>query len=378
MNARRTLLVARKEVTHVLRDPRSLFLVLLMPLAQMMFLGYGVNLDAKHIPLCIFDREGSQASRTLLSWFGASEYFSVVNVLRTYDESVAALDAGRCRMALVIPADFSREVNDKGKTSVQALVDATDDNHANLAIVYARAVLATYSEKLRLDYLGRRGFAHQLGPILTVETRTWFNEELENRNLVVPGVMVIVMAMVGALLTSLTIAREWEVGTMEQLISTPIKPMEIALGKLIPYFAIGLLDTALCAEIGVYWFNVPMRGSIVTLTLASSLFLVVALGSGFLYSAVTKSQFGATLVALLMTYMPSLLLSGFAFPISQMPFAVRFVTYFVPARYYVTILKGIFLKGVGLKSLAVPTLVLGLYAIVVMVQVTAILRKTVD
>jgi ABC-2 type transport system permease protein len=370
--------VVRKEFIQIWRDPRSLMIALLMPIMQMALLGYGVSLDTKHLPVYAFDREGSQISQSVLKRFQASEYFDVVRTVDNYPELAAALDSDRCKLGIVIPADFSARLNDSSKTAVQALVDGIDNNTANLSIGYAQAVVDGYSRETQLDWLSRQGRAQQAVPPLTVESRTWFNEELESRNFIIPGVVATVMALIGALLSSLTVAREWERGTMERLISTPITPLEIMLGKLLPYFIVGLLDAAFCVAIGVGWFEVPFRGAVTTLLLTTTLFLSVVLGMGFMISAVVKSQIGASQLALVVTLLPTMLLSGFAFPIDQMPAPIRALTYVVYARYYVTILKSLFLKGSGVADLIQPMLALALYAVLVGFFARRALRKTLE
>lgn len=370
--------VARKEFIQIWRDPRSLMIALLMPIMQMALLGYGINLDTKHVPVYAFDREGSQNSQSLLKRFQASEYFDLVRTVDNYRELAAALDADQCRLAIVIPPDFSQRLADSGQTSVQALVDGTDDNTANLAIGYSQAVVDGYSRDIQLDWLGRQGRAQQAVPALSVESRTWFNEELESRNFIIPGVVATVMALIGALLSSLTVAREWERGTMERLISTPITPFELLIGKLLPYFTVGLLDAALCVAIGAGWFEVPFRGALTTLFLTTTLFLAVVLGIGFMISAIVKSQIGASQLALVVTLLPTMLLSGFAFPIDQMPAPIRALTHVVYARYYVTILKDLFLKGSAAADLIQPMLALTVYALVVGFFAKRALRKTLE
>ena len=361
MNFRRLLAVSRKEIFQVLRDSRSLLIVLLMPLMLMTVLGYGVNLDTKHIRMFAFDREGSQKSQDLLKRFQSSEYFTVIATVRDYGALATALDNGRCQLAIVIPHDFSARLHDGRGVKVQALVDGSDSNTAQLAIGYAQGVVGAYGARVQADYF-RKTHAPSVNPSLSVEARTWFNEELESKNFIVPGVAAIVMTVVGTLLTSLTIAREWERGTMEQLISTPVTAMEIIVGKLIPYFALGMFDTAVCATIAVWWFDVPFRGSILTLTVGSGLFLTVILGLGFWISVFTKNQLAASQIGLVAAFLPSMLLSGFTFPIEQMALGVQPVTYIVAARYYIVILKSVFLRGTGLGALAGPSLALFVYA----------------
>ena len=377
MNLGRVAAISRKEFLQVRRDPRSLLIALFMPIMLLGLLGYGVRLDAKHVPIYVFDRDGSQDSQALLKRFQASEYFDLERVVDDYGEITAAIDAGRCKLALVVPPDFARRLRDGGRVAVQAIVDATDDNTANLAIGYATAVVSGFSQDVQLDWMRRQGLPDRSAtPPLSIEFRTWYNEELESRNFIIPGVVALVMTLVGALLSSLTIAREWERGTMEQLVSTPVTAREIMVGKLIPYFLIGLVDATLCAAVGIGWFQVPFRGTVVTLFVATALFLTVVLGIGFMISVAIPNQLGASSIAILVTLLPTNLLSGFAFPIDQMPAPIRAVTYLVWPRYYVTILKAVFLKGSGLRALAGPLFALVVYAVVVGTLATRAFRKT--
>jgi ABC-2 type transport system permease protein len=361
MNLRRLLAISRKEVFQVLRDSRSLLTVLLMPLMLMSTLGYGVNLDTKHIRVFAYDREGSQASQDLLKRFQSSDYFDLAATVTDYRALGAALDDGRCQLAIVIPYDFSARLHDGRPVYVQALVDGSDNNTAELAIGYAQGVLASYGAVVQADYL-RKSNAPSVNPVLSVDARTWFNEDLESKNFIVPGVAAIVMAVVGVLLTSLTVAREWERGTMEQLISTPVTALEIIIGKLLPYFALGLFDTAICAAIAVWWFQVPFRGSVVALVVGSGIYLIAILGLGFWISVATKNQLAASQIGLVTAFLPSFLLSGFTFPINQMPLGVQPFTYLIAARYYIVILKSVFLRGTGLSFLTGPLIALVIYA----------------
>jgi ABC-2 type transport system permease protein len=361
MNLWRTVAIARKESIQILRDIRSLLIVVSMPAMLMLLMGYGISLDQKHVPVCLFDRDATQESRNLLNRFRSSEYFGFVTAVATYHAMVNAVDSGRCSLGLVIPNDFAQRMRKGGDVAVQGIVDATDDNTANVVFTYAESVIADFSQSVQLNYLERAGLKSGAGA-LVLQPRVWFNESLESRNFIVPGVVAMVMAVVGAFLASLTIAREWERGTMEQLISTPVKPLEITLGKLLPYFAVGIADTAICIMVAVFWFRVPMRGSWPVLIIASIMFLLTVLMLGFWISAATRSQLLASQFSLLATLLPSFLLSGFGFPITQTPAAVRAMSYLVPARYYVLLLKDIFLKGAGMAGEWQPLLALGLFA----------------
>jgi len=378
MRLNRLKAMAVKETLQVWRDPRSLLIALLMPFMQLILLGYGVSLDIKHLPVCVFDREASQNSQALLKGFQASEYFTIVEADANYRAVTTALDRGTCRMAIVVPPDFTERLTDTGASSIQALVDATDTNTANIATGYAQAVVGGFAANVQLEAAGAAGRPLQVMAPVALQSRVWFNEDLSSRNFIIPGVIALVMALVGAELTSLTISREWERGTMELLVSTPVTPMEVMLGKLAPYFIIGLLDAVFCLAVGVFWFGVPFRGELVTLFIATSLFLVVVLGIGYLISVNIKSQVGAAQIGLLVTLMPTTLLSGFAFPIDQMPLPIQGVTYLVFARYYITALKALFLKGSGLHDLAAPLAAMAIYAAVVAYLAARAFRKSLD
>ena len=368
MSFTRFLAVAHKEVVQILRDSRSLIIVLIMPVILVLLFGYGVNLDLKGLPVYVYDRDGSQQSQDLLKRFQASEYFDVVRVVNDYPALARSLDDGHATMGIVLPWDFSQRLHDGRPAQVQVLVDGSDDNTANVLIGYAQAVVQGYSSDVQLDWLRSRGQLAQSAPV-SVGTRTWYNEDLESSAFIVPGVLALVMSVIGAFLTSLTVAREWERGTMEQLISTPVTPVEIMLGKLVPYFAIGMFDVIVCALVAIYWFDVPFRGSFPTLLASSAMFMVVVLSLGFFISVIAKSQLAASQIALLVAFLPAFLLSGFLYSIEQMPMVLQWITRILPARYYVSVLKKIFLKGTptvllysDLVPLAVFTVVLALLA----------------
>jgi ABC-2 type transport system permease protein len=370
----RVAAVARKEVLQIVRDSRSLAIVLILPVAMMLLLGFGVSLDMKGLPVWVLDREGSPASQELLHRFRASEYFRVERAADNYDELVAAIDSGRAKMGLVVPHDFSRRLATGRPVGVQALVDASDDNTANVLFGYAEAVVRGYAMNAQLEWMARRGVARAEPPI-TIESRAWYNEDLESSAFIVPGVLAVVMAVIGAFLTALTIAREWERGTMEQLISTPVTPLELLLGKLGPYFVIGMFATAVCVAIGIGVFGVPFRGSLGTLFFCSALFLTVVLCQGYFISVVAKTQLAASQAALISTFLPAFLLSGFLFSIQNMPAFLRGLTHVIPARYYVSLLKDIFLKGTPLEFLLVHLVPLAIFSTLLAVVATSAFKK---
>jgi len=374
MSLSRFLAVARKEVIQILRDSRSLIIVLIMPVILVLLFGYGVNLDLKGLPVYVYDRDGSQQSQDLLKRFQASEYFDVARVVNDYPALVRSIDDGYAKMGIVIPWDFSQRLRDGRPVQVQALVDGTDDNTANVLIGYAQAVVQGYSSDIQLDWLRDHGESAPATPV-SVETRTWYNEDLESSAFIVPGVLALVMSVIGAFLTSLTIAREWERGTMEQLISTPVTPLEVMLGKLIPYFVIGMFDVIVCAVIAIYWFQVPFRGSFPTLLVSSAMFMVVVLSLGFFISVIAGSQLAASQIALLVTFLPAFLLSGFLYSIEQMPVVLQWLTRVLPARYYVSVLKKIFLKGTPAALLYTDVVPLAVFTVVLALLATRSFHK---
>lgn len=377
MSLTRLLAVARKEVLHILRDSRSLSIVIIMPVTLMLLFGYGVSLDLKGLPIYVYDQDGSQQSQDLLKRFQSNEYFHIVRVVDRYSAVTRALDDGDAKMGIVIPWNFSERLSEGGPVQVQALIDATDDNTANVLIGYAQGVVQGYSSGIQLDWLRKHGQSIQPAPV-SVETRTWYNEDLDSSAFIIPGVLALVMSVIGAFLTSLTIAREWERGSMEQLISTPVTAMEIMLGKLTPYFVIGMFDVAICALIAIGWFKVPFRGSFLTLAASSALFLVVVLALGFFISVIAKNQLAASQIALLVTFLPAFLLSGFLFAIEQMPVALQWITRIFPARYYVSLLKKIFLKGTPAAMLAADLLPLTAFALLLALVATRNFHKRLE
>ncbi len=374
MKGHRILAMARKELLQIRRDARSLAIVVLMPVAIMLIFGYGVSFDTKHVPVYVFDRDATHASVDVLKRFQASDYFNVVRAVDNYRDLTAAIDSGACQLAIVIPQGFSDAVHAGGPTSVQAIVDGTDANTANVAMGYTQAIVQSYAQQAQIEWIRKRT-PTPANPPIRVETRTWFNEDLVSLHSIVPGVIVMVMAVVGTFLTSLTIAREWERGTMEQLISTPIHPLEIMLGKLGPYVLIGMLDTTVCAVMGVYWFGVPFRGQVSVFLLSSFLFLCVVLSLGYFISIIAKTQLAASQAALLSTFLPAFLLSGFIFPIDQMPIVVQWITHIVPARYYMSILRAVFLKGSSMVFLWSDLLALTLFATFLVFVATRAFKK---
>ena len=377
MKLKRVSAIARKEFLHVVRDWRSLGIGIAIPVVMLFLFGYALTLDVDRVPLIVWDQSQTPSSRAFVGGFSASRYFEVVGNTVGYREIERAMDSRRAVIALVLPVDFARRVASGRGVSVQAILDGSDSNVASFALGYAEAVTRSFSDQVTMDVLARSG---QPPPArgLVLEPRVWFNTDMESRNYIFPGLIAIVMMVIAALLTSLTFAREWEGGTMEQLIATPVTGAELMLGKLIPYFAIGMLDLVLSVLVGEFVFAIPLRGQVWLIFAISAIFLVGALGLGMLISIVTKSQFLSSQIALVATMLPAFLLSGFVFPIANMPYPIQLFTRIVTARYFVVLLRGVYLKGLGLGTLGGEALLLAGFAALVLALAHGRFKKKIE
>jgi ABC-2 type transport system permease protein len=371
MNPGRLWAMARKEAIQLRRDPRSLAMAFLLPVALLLFFGYAISYDINNIELAVLDEINSERSRALVQAFESSGYFNIVDYPASYEDVDDLLQKGKVRAVLVIPPSFDSDLAAGRDAPVQLLLDGSDANSATIAQNYAAAIIIRYSSDV-LPQARRFVFPVQ------AETRVWYNETLESRNMIVPGLVAVIMSIIAAMLTALTIAREWERGTMEQLAATPVHRLEVVIGKLLPYIGIGLFDVALAIVAGLLIFGVPLRGNILLLTGLTLLFLVGALSFGMFISAAVKSQVLASQIAIQTTYLPAILLSGFIFSISTMPLVLRAITYAVPARYYVTVTKGIFLKGVGPGVLWVEAVAMIVFATVGLTLAIRSFRKELE
>lgn len=374
MNARRFWAVARKEWIHLRRDPRSLLLAIGIPMLMIVLFGYALTLDVDRVPVVIWDQSGAPASRELVERFTGSRYFSLRGAVNDYASIARAIDAREAMLALVIDADFARDLRAGREGRVQAIIDGSDSNTAAIVLGYVRGVVSTYDQAVLLEEARRAG-ARELRMPLELRPRVWFNPDLESKNFIIPGLIAVIMGLIAALLTSLTIAREWERGTMEQLVSTPVRPAELILGKLVPYFAVGMLDVVIAVATAVWVFDVPLRGSVPLLFGMAALFIVGTLAQGILISTVARGQLLASQLAMVSTFLPAFLLSGFMFAIENMPAVVQAITVIVPARYFVALVKGIYLRGVGLGMMWPDALFLLVFAIVAAGLAIARFRK---
>jgi ABC-2 type transport system permease protein len=368
MDLHRLLAVARKEAIQLRRDQRSLILAFIVPLFMVLFFGYAITWDVKDIRLGVWDQDGSRASRELVEVFEASGYFTILERPASYREAEDGLSKARVRAVLVIPPGFARDLLAGRRVPVQLLLDGSDANTATIAQNYAGAIVARHSSQVLLA-------GGDMPPLAGAETRIWYNETLESRNMIVPGLVAVIMSIIAAMLTSLTIAREWERGTMEQLASTPVKAVEIVLGKLLPYLVIGFFDVFVVVTAGILVFDVPFQGSPLLLGVLSILFLFGALGVGIFISSVAESQVVAMQVAMVATYLPAILLSGFLFDISGMPTLLQGITFLIPARYFVVVTRGVLLKGVGIGAMWPQAVAMIVFAAVGLTLATRIFKK---
>jgi ABC-2 type transport system permease protein len=353
-------------------------MALAVPILMLLLFGVALSLDVDNIPILIFDRDQTAKSRELIQQFKGSRYFDIVGYTDNYKAIERAVDRNEIRLAVVIPPDYSRLIASGKQVSVQLLVDGSDSNTASIAMGYAESVVRLYSADLRSEGQNRKvgsSGSIQIGLPVNPLLRVWYNSRLESKNYVVPGLIAVILMIIGSVLTSMTIAREWEMGTMEQLLSTPLRPTELVLGKMMAYFVVGIIDLAISIACGVYVFDVPLRGSFLLLVATSCLFLLGTLFWGIYLSAVTKTQLAAYQLAMLSSFLPSFMLSGFVYAIESMPAPIQAFSHLVSASYFVTILKGIFLKGVGLEVLWIDTLFLAAYATVVFFLATRKLKQ---
>ena len=339
-----------KEFIQVFRDPRMRIVLFVIPALQTIIFGYAVNMDVKNIPTAILDRDNSAESRDLVAVMSSSSYFKPSARIDRYDEAGALLDRGTVRVVLVIEHGFSSDLRGGKATAVQVLLDGSDSNTAGVISGYLGRLAVTYNAGLQADYAARHlGMPPRIGRVELV-SRAWFNDNLESPPFYVPAVITNILFIITMLLSSLAIVREKEIGTIEQVIVTPIRKGEFILGKTLPFVLIGYIDVALISLVGALVFHVPVRGSLWLLFLATTLFLMSSLGLGLLISTVSQTQQQAMMSAFFIIF-PAMLLSGFAFPIENMPEPAQWLTLLNPLRYYMVIIRGIFLKGTGLDVL---------------------------
>ncbi len=364
-----------KEFIQVLRDPRMKQMVLVMPVIQLILFGYAVNTDVKNAALAVYDRDNTPESRTLIARFVESGYFTLAEKPSSPAEVQDLMDHSRVQAVVEIPSDFSKKLAAGRTAVVQLVVDGTDSNTARILFDYGSRIVSQYSEELITDRFLKQTGTKIEPQRVTAETRAWFNENLESRNFFIPGVIAILLTLITLMLTSMAIVREKEVGTIEQIMVTPISPFEFILGKTAPFALIALFDAVVVTVVGVTWFAVPIRGSLLLLFFSALLFLMTALGIGLFISTVSNTQQQA-MMSTFFFYFPAMLLSGFMFPIANMPKPIQILTIADPLRYFLVILRGIFLKGVGVEILWRELLALAILGVITLTLAVRRFHKT--
>ncbi len=359
----RIMAIAQKEWIHIYRDIRSLILALFTPAFLVLIFGYALNMDVKNVAFVIYDKDKTSFSRQFAQMFMHSEYLTFKGYVTKYDAIDTVINSGNAVAALVLPHNFTENTKSGRSSQLQLLLDASDSMSATIASAYFTAIVSQYNFEWQKERLNRAGLGLLKMPV-SIESRVWYNEELQSKNFVVPGIIVIVLAIISALITSLAISREWERGTMESLITTPVRSWEVITGKLIPYILIGIFDVVITYLVGHFVFGIPIRGSFTELLFVSVLFLIGTCTFGLVISSATRIQVLSIQVAMIATYLPTILLSGFIFPIKNMPVILQAITYIIPARYMIALIKGIALKGVAASLLSTQIIFMAAFALV--------------
>lgn len=349
MSIRKINAIMMKEFLHLARDYRSLAMAFAIPLLLILLFGYALSLDVEHIKTVIVDQDRTDLSRDFIRELGASRYFTIIDSMDSVSEIDNYLDHERASLAFVIPPGFTQNLRSDRQAPMQVILDGSDPNFANISMGYVNGFINAYNQEILADFLNRAGM-EAMDPPVNGRIRVWFNENLLSRNFIIPGIIAIIIIIAGALLSSLVVAREYENGTMETLKSIPLGAMEFLIGKAIPYYLIAIVDVLIAIFMGQLLFRVIMKESFWIMMFASTLYIFVAISIGMLLSTSIKNQLVANQAAILITYLPSFLLSNFVFPITNMPKALQLITYVVPAKYYISILSDIFLRDVGFSA----------------------------
>lgn len=358
--------IADKEWIQIRRDARSLFLSLFLPSLLVVIFGYALVLDVKHVKVAVLDQDRSSFSHNYLERFKHTEYLSIEKYVKDYKEIDDLINSGKIIMAIVIPPDFEKKFNKGKSTKIQVLVDGSDSMSSLIASGYLKGITYQFNRDLFESEFKKKGITF-VKQSVEIQNRIWYNSELKSRNFIIPSNIGLILAIIAALITSLTISREWERGTMETLITTPVRGYEVVLGKLAPYILIGMFDVICALSIGYFVFDVPFKGNFIELCLIAVLFLIGTSSVGILISTATRVQVLSIQFAIIVTYLPSFMLSDFIFPIKNMPLIIQIITYIVPAKYMIVVLKGIILRGVGFSALLTQIIFLFVFCVIVLV-----------
>jgi len=355
-----------KEFQQFKRDPKMFGINLIAPVIQLIFLGYAANLDVENIKMVVFDQNRTSISREFINRFTSSGYFELVDYVQSYKELEKTLNQADAILGLVISRDFEKKIERNEPSELQAIFEGSDGNQASIAAGYVQSIVFGFSEDIIADYTDHSGRKISPAGNLKAEVRVWYNPDMKTRNYMVPGIVGLLVSVITLLLTSLAVVKEKEIGTMEQLIVTPIKPYQLIAGKLIPFTVLGLLSVIIVLLAMRITFNIPVKGSESFLLLSSFFYILSTLGLGLFISTISKTQQQAMMIAIFAVMMPMIFLSGFAFPIENMPEIIQYISYIIPLKYFNIIIRGVILKGLGFADLWINALILLLMGAVIL------------
>ncbi|QQS35262.1 MAG: ABC transporter permease [Ignavibacteriales bacterium] len=368
----------KKEFLQFKRDPKMFGIILVAPVIQLVFLGYAANLDVENVKLIVYDQNKSEASREFVERFTSSGYFSVKRYADNYDDITSSLDNGKVIAAIVIPSDFEEKINRNETAFVQAIFDGSDGNTASIASGYMRSIIVKYSQNISTQIMQKSGRLVKPVGSINPETRVWYNPTLKTRNFMVPGIVGLLLSIITMLLTSLAVVKEKEIGTMEQLIVTPLKPYQIIIGKLVPFVVLGFAAVIIVLTAMTLIFNIPVKGSITFLFMSAFLYILSTLGLGLFVSTISKNQQQAMMIAIFAVMMPMVFLAGFAFPVENMPEILQYISYIIPLKYFFIIIRGVILKGLGFADLWFEALMLLLMGISILILSASRFQKKLE
>jgi len=353
-------------------------IILLGPILQLIFFGYAVNMDLEKVSAVVFDKDKSVKSRLFIDEFTGSNYFEILDYTNSYDDVQKYLEGGKATLAIIIENKFEQNLSANRTAKVQVIFDGSDGNKASIAAGYVTNIFSDFSKNILLELQNKTGQKKTLISPIEAEIRAWFNPTLKTRNFMIPGIIGMLLSIITLILTSLAIVKEKEIGTLEQIIVTPIKPYELIIGKTIPFAAMGFIVVSVILSVMTFGFNIPIKGSISFLFLSSAVYILSTLGLGIFVSTVSKTQQQAMMIAVFVVMMPMVFLSGFAFPIENMPVIIQQITYIIPLRYFMTIIRGVILKGIGLNELWFELLIMLIMGVVLLTLSSLRFRKNLD
>ena len=372
----RLISIIRKEFIQILRDPRTLIMIIIIPIMQLFLLGYSATNDVRNVPLAVLDQSKSTESRALLDAYKAADYFRIAYTVQSEAEIETLISRGDARAAVIIPPDYANRLND-GNAQVAFILDGSDPTSASTALSAAQLISQAHSTKLLTERFARTGQNMRIQPPVQVRTTVWYNPDMISAYFMIPGVIGMILYAIAAILTASSVVRERERGTIEQLIVTPIRPWELIVGKLMPYVILGFFNTIEVLAVGHWWFGMPIRGDLGLILILSVVFLATGLGIGLFASTIANTQQEAMLTVW-MTLLPSIFLSGFFFPLEAMPAVLRWLSYLMPLRYYLVIIRSLLLKGVGIEMIQTDVLAMTLFAVGIMTAAALRFRKRLD